>query len=85
MVVPLDATHTLISPGDASNKERSAGRRSVGNPSPLPNEYLVNAGFWVGSCKDARARVAVSDASGSNAAKANAAMFAELCPGLVVP
>lgn len=85
MVIPLDATHVLISSGDASDKGRSTGRRSVGNPSPLPNEYLVTASFGVGSCKDARARAAMSDDSGSNAAKANAAMFAELCPGLVVP
>ena len=53
IVIPLDATYVLITPGDTSDKARSTRRRSVGNPSPLPNENLISAGFGVDTCKAA--------------------------------
>ena len=85
-MISLAATHSLITSGDAFDKGRSTGRRSIGNPLSLPNEYLVTTGFGVDLCKDdASARAAMSDDLFLNAAKAKTIMFAEPCPGLLVP
>ena len=85
-MIPLAATHSLITLGDIFNKGRSTGRRSVKNPSPLPNKYLVTTNFGVDLCKDNTSiRAAISDNLFLNTIKAKTAMFIEPCLGLLVP